>query len=602
MYEMKWVLVTGMVASAFSCASISSHPSTAEAPSLAKRSTASLVEETPSTTDDFAKLMGQLGRKVYFGNFHAHHFMGVRGSKNNPVDLNAIMQPGTCSIGKGAAFPEDDGRPCRDNAESVNSTLAPRTVGVDGNPQVIDYFRQACEYGTTDGKLDILFVTPHTKNNQKDEGQVVTSSTEEGVVDRAKLLKEINPEQNRSASRYCGLGQEASSISAGNHVNIFGQFKTKNSVQKPFFFHSGAFGELYPAIGERIRAGEKIILQFNHPGVRADLWMGDLSALIENKKQLKQRLNDYGLDDFAPVGCMLGKISGTECDGVSATSLTVAELKATYEKIRSVSGNPFRLIEVIPPSRGGEKEGEADGEGHTLAPKGFGPTSNSQITFPSIQDRTDANSIEDGVYDWIYYLSMGFRLAPTANQDNHFMNYGSATASRTGVLAPDLKERSVLDALDKRRVFASEDVNARAVIIASSDSRNAVMGGVLKTSRPSARIRIAYQDPNSADSEAQVRLYYYRESDVLDFGYKATLADVFRTVGWGQTPGGRLKAVLPAPNAVGRTPDDLLPIKSGVGVSVTIPVGKGIQWVFAEIVQKGDLDKIWTAPIWIEKK
>jgi hypothetical protein len=59
--------------------------------------------------------------------------------------------------------------------------------------------------------------------------------------------------------------------------------------------------------------------------------------------------------------------------------------------------------------------------------------------------------------DWDYYLLNGFKTAPTAPHDNHYANWGTGHSTRTGVIAAKLSEDSLLEAIDQRMVFASED-------------------------------------------------------------------------------------------------------------------------------------------------
>lgn len=563
-----------------------------------------------SDTSDLANVLAQAKRNIYYGNLHAHHFMGATGSKKNPLSLSEALAPGDCKVGH-ATFPGDDGRPCRDEDGETNQTILPRRTLADGSPDLIDYFKQACEYGTgkEKGELDILFVTPHTKNNHQDEGQVVTSSAEADLVARHDILSSMNPEQEKTANYYCGMGQEASSISAGNHINIFGQFSIKKSEVHPFFFPSGKFGKLYPEIGARIKSGEQIMLQMNHPNATSDLWLGNFDRLKTDKKLKKTKLNDYGLDDFAPVGCLLGNLAeDPSCAGIAGDSISLTDIKKTYENIRNVSGNPFRFIEVISPSLGDYEEGEAGAGSTTASNESFGATTNAQTKFRKVQRRDDANSYEKGIHNWIFYLSMGFKLAPTANQDNHFMNYGSATASRTGILARDLREGSVLAAMNERKTFATEDVNSRIVLTSESVAApgkpsfvQGMMGDTLRTDEESIRLNIAYLDPDAGEEDAEVRFYYYRENDVIDFEYSAKIEDAFRTVALQPAVSGISTAILPESGAKGRSASDLVPVRSGSSVTIDLPLSAGGQWVFAEVTQKGDHDKMWTAPIWIEK-
>lgn len=557
----------------------------------------------PFESTAFGKQMAKLKLKNYFANLHAHHFMGVKGSKKNPLSLADALASGACKSEHGT-FPMDDGRPCRDENGEANVTIQSRTAidFASNTPDVTDYFRQACEYATHEGELDISFVTPHTKNNGEGEGQIVTSTPEEEMAKRQAMLDSMNPDRSERPKFYCGLGQEASSISAGNHVNIFGQFHAGGQDELPLFFPTGDFRSLYSALKKRNDAGGKIFLQMNHPDVKGDLYWGDFADFNSNKKRKKEGLNDYGLDDFAPMACLVGKLESNapECRDVADVRPSVELLQRTFANVRTASGNPFRLIEIISP--GAAKEGgedtDGDGKPDSVGEDAFGATTNAKTTFRSVQRRTDAHSYEEGVRDWIFYLSMGFKIGPVANQDNHHMNFGNATASRTGVVAKDLKESTVLDALSARHVFASEDKNAKVLFSQIGGTTRRLMGDTTRTTTAKAKLNIAYYDPDAPDGSAKVRLYYYRATDPVPFGPGAKSKAAYHTVAFDA----KNRITLPAPAAEARSENDLISIRNGEVLALDLPLAKGIQWVFAEFVQDGDLDKIWTAPIWIEKK
>lgn len=557
----------------------------------------------PFAPTPFGKQMAAMKLKNYFANLHAHHFMGVVGSKKNPLSLADALAEGTCKAGK-ATFPMDDGRPCRDENGETNVTIQSRTPidFASSAPDVTDYFRQACEYGTREGELDIHFVTPHTKNNGEGEGQLVTSTPEEEMVKRKAMLASMNPDQAKTPKFYCGLGQEASSISAGNHVNVFGQFHADQKDELPLFFTTGDFRTFYSEIKRRNAAGEKIFLQMNHPDVKGDLYWGDFSEFKLSKSKMKEGLNDYGLDDFAPMGCLTGKVDAAapECRDVSAERPTVDLLQKTFANVRAASGNPFRLIEIVGPGSAKEGAQDTDGDGSpdSEGEAAFGATTNTKTTFRAVHRRKDPHTYEEGVRDWVFYLSMGFKIGPVANQDNHHMNFGSATASRTGVVAANLKESTVLDALAARHVFASEDKNAKVLLSQITGTTRRIMGDTVKATATKTKLNIGYYDPDAKDSAAKVRLYYYRASDPVPFGPGAKSKSAYHTVAFDA----KKRITLPSPTAEERSPNDLVSIKNGEVLALDLPLSKGVQWVFAEIVQDGDLDKIWTAPIWIEKK
>src|SRR5205814_7174274 len=65
--------------------------------------------------------------------------------------------------------------------------------------------------------------------------------------------------------------------------------------------------------------------------------------------------------------------------------------------------------------------------------------------------------------DYLDYLNLGFHLAPTADQDNHYRTWGSATNARTAIIADSLTKANLLDAMRKRHVYATEDRNLRII-------------------------------------------------------------------------------------------------------------------------------------------
>lgn len=54
-------------------------------------------------------------------------------------------------------------------------------------------------------------------------------------------------------------------------------------------------------------------------------------------------------------------------------------------------------------------------------------------------------------------LDKGWHVAPTNNQDNHKGNWGDSNTARSVILAPELTEASLYDALQNCRVYATED-------------------------------------------------------------------------------------------------------------------------------------------------
>src|SRR5258706_12097743 len=56
-------------------------------------------------------------------------------------------------------------------------------------------------------------------------------------------------------------------------------------------------------------------------------------------------------------------------------------------------------------------------------------------------------------------LRQGYHVAPCANQDNHYTNFGNLNEQRTAVLATSLTRANIIEALRHRRTYATEDHN-----------------------------------------------------------------------------------------------------------------------------------------------
>lgn len=534
-------------------------------------------------SNSFDAEMKHLGLKAYVGNVHAHHFMTMKMSKKQGGQrvTAADLQAGPCVIG--GSFPEDDARPCRENASGENVNWIPTgpDLAREKESPGIAYYAEGCRYAREAGGLDFLFVSPHTKNNQNanatqgtptdtdDDGADLDSSagaaggpidTDTRLESLLKMAREIDPIREANGKSFvCGLAQEASSISSGNHINIFGQFS--NGLASPLFFPSGRFDVLYPEIAKHRTAGEKIVIQMNHPDTRGDIYWGPVSNIAKASK-LKTLLNDYGLDDYAPVGCIIkralknaGKdvVMPEDCDGVTDDKISYDSLAATFAKIREVSGDPFRLIEVINPG---------------------GATTNAAERFRSVHNRTRIDDIRSsGINDYLFYLAMGFKLSPSANQDNHFMNYGSATASRTGILAPMLSDSAIIDAFEARRTYASEDRNAQILVEAApEDGTIALAGDEISVAQARLKVRVGYKDPDSTDGSVAIRIYKYSSADPIAERVRPKFADLN-----GQTT----------------------TLKSGEVTTLELPLDIGEHYFFVEFTQTNDLDRIYSAPIWV---
>jgi len=104
------------------------------------------------------------------------------------------------------------------------------------------------------------------------------------------------------------------------------------------------------------------------------------------------------------------------------------------------------------------------------------------------------------------YLKMGFRLAPSANQDNHRRTWGTITDARTGILAHSLSKAELLSALRERRAYATLDKNLRLI----SKVEGKVMGSVIDSHIDNGHelsVEIAIQDDDEPQADYWVEVF-----------------------------------------------------------------------------------------------
>jgi trimeric autotransporter adhesin len=168
------------------------------------------------------------------------------------------------------------------------------------------------------------------------------------------------------------------------------------------------------------------------------------------------------------------------------------------------------------------------------------------------------------------YLNLGFHLAPTADQDNHRVNWGSAADTRTGVLAPALTKADILEALRNGRVYATQDRNLRIVSRVQGELMGSrITGAAVPSLGTAVPIEVELDDDDEPFAIYSIQAF----SDTIG-GEEA------QEVG---------------------LPDTL----TGNGTaSLEVPYVGGAQYIYLRITQTDDddetLDLAWTAPVWLE--
>jgi len=161
-------------------------------------------------------------------------------------------------------------------------------------------------------------------------------------------------------------------------------------------------------------------------------------------------------------------------------------------------------------------------------------------------------------------LTIGWKVAPEAHQDNHCWNYGTSTSTRTVALIPSdtqLDLQSLMSAFGARRIYASEDANAQ-LKFATTDGEH-IMGESFSSPRD-VNLVVAVADPDGEDTE--------------------------RIEIWGGPVTG---------NQSGKV-KKLAVIEGESELKTAIESGEdGEEWFYFAVAQQGDGDRIWSAPMWV---
>jgi hypothetical protein len=168
------------------------------------------------------------------------------------------------------------------------------------------------------------------------------------------------------------------------------------------------------------------------------------------------------------------------------------------------------------------------------------------------------------------YLNLGFHLAPTADQDNHRSNWGSAAETRTGVIATDLTKNAILDALRARHVYATQDRNLHIIV--------RVNGELMGT-------RITGTDVPTTGHQLQIEVEITDDDEPNAFYAIEVFSDQV---------GGEEAEVVHTSSAE----------RDATTTIDAVTYAGGAQYVFLRITQSHDddagADSAWTAPVWIE--
>ncbi len=450
-------------------------------------------------------------QQIYFGNLHAH------------IELEG-----------------DDGK-WWDDGELL------RRDGVDGELYSVDDeldgrhpSRHAWEYARDTGHMDFMAISPHVSDERSDDAHNHPNMTVQGFE---TLLENARAVTEESQGQFVAIpAMEWNTMSGGNHVGIMGT-ETLAKVER------GRFDLLYESfLPDRVADGERPLLQFNHPRTfrqDPDILTGnwdqifDVNLLeIPNNSQRRRKFTDFGLDDYPP----LKDVRQSWIDGEAMPDRQI--VSETLQNIEEVTRPYLRLMEVT------------IGRGTDIAHEdGENPSWTTRDGEPYHYTRVDS--------DWHYYLLQGFRLAPAANHDNHYANWGSGHTTRTAIYADELSERALLDGVDQRLVYATEDPSLKIGFYAAN---RIPMGSTKATLNNQVHFNLYLDDPGYEGS-FEVRLMY---------------------------------AAVGADQVVART--QMSDVSQHSWYGLTLPLAdSGKYFAYVEVYNPELKRTAWTAPIWITR-
>ena len=133
----------------------------------------------------------------------------------------------------------------------------------------------------------------------------------------------------------------------------------------------------------------------------------------------------------------------------------------------------------------------------------YDPQVDQRITLIEVGNGEGAIGSSGYFPSYEYYtraLDKGWHVAPTNNQDNHKGNWGDSNTARSVVLASDLTEEGIYDAIRNYRVYATED-NDLSILY---DLNGNAMGSIL-SKQDAVEITAQITDPtDTADMKVEV--------------------------------------------------------------------------------------------------
>ena len=178
-----------------------------------------------------------------------------------------------------------------------------------------------------------------------------------------------------------------------------------------------------------------------------------------------------------------------------------------------------------------------------------GPAFSTNTTYSNPPASTYESRFKDA-------LKLGYHVAPTVDHDSHYSVFGRSTPGRLVLLAPTLTRPALMDALQQRRFYASDDFNTEVTFTVGSQPMGSIM-----TRAGTPTLTVSVNDPDANDAVATI--------------------DLFSGI-----PG---SGTVAAP---------LVSSSGSATFAYTDPIANQATYYYYAVITQADGDKIWTAPIW----
>ena len=124
-----------------------------------------------------------------------------------------------------------------------------------------------------------------------------------------------------------------------------------------------------------------------------------------------------------------------------------------------------------------------------------GPAFSTDTTY------SDAPSDMSFLSYYMQALAKGYHVGPTIDHDNHYMTFGKTNTSRLAILATQLNKSALLDAMRKRRFFATQDCDTKISLSIQQQVMGSSTSGTIAPT-----LTISASDPSSASAVPSITI------------------------------------------------------------------------------------------------